>query len=101
MSLLRVCAMFQVGSDWQQVIDKISRGRILPLLLVYADHDDVPSAQCQESSTKISIRDLELSTRPHTELITNGRGIIITLLLLAIWRRSQLISLATMSWDLQ
>lgn len=53
----------EVGPDWEQVIKKISRGRCLPLLLVYASHDDVTAAnQTAESLTRVSIKHLQSSS---------------------------------------
>jgi len=69
--------MLQVGPNWEQVIEKISRGRYLPLLLVYADHDDVPPAPSHQPLTRISVKGLEPSNTgrgPPSSFSTNGRG---------------------------
>ena len=68
--------MVQVGPDWEQVINKISRGRYLPLLLVYADHDDVPAAQSHEPVTRIGVKGHEPSNtgRGQSKFSAVGKG---------------------------
>jgi len=68
--------LLQVGPDWEQVINKISRGHCLPLLLVYADHDDLPSAESKELLTRISVKDIEPSNtgREQSKFSANKRG---------------------------
>ena len=71
--------MLQVGPDWQQVINKISRGRYLPLLLVYGDHDDVHPAQHHEPLTRISVKGFEPSSSEGgwSEIYGNRKGMMI------------------------
>jgi len=66
----------QVGPDWEQVINKISRGHCLPLLLVYADHDDVPSPESNDLLTRISIKDIEPTNtgRERSKFSANRKG---------------------------
>ena len=73
--------MLQVGPDWQQVINKISRGRYLPLLLVYGDHDDVHPAQYHEPLTRISVKGFEPSSSEGglSEIYGNRKGMMIVL----------------------
>ena len=68
--------MVQVGPDWQQVIDKVSRGRYVPLLLVYAERDDMAAVQCQEPLTRISVKGHEPSNtgRGPSKFTAYGRG---------------------------
>jgi len=67
-----------VGPDWQQVIDKIARGRYLPLLLVYADHDDVPRTQSHQSLSTLNVKDYDPSNtgRGQTKLSANRKGML-------------------------
>ena len=67
-----------MGPDWEQVIQKISRGHYLPLLLVYADHDTVPPTQSHEQSTRVTVRDFEPSNtgRVQSRFSANGKGML-------------------------
>ena len=67
-----------MGPDWEQVIQKIYRGRYLPLLLVYADHDTVPPAQSHEHSTRINVKDFEPSdaSSVQSRFSANGKGML-------------------------
>ena len=78
--ILPVYSTLQVGPDWEQVIDKISRGRYLPLLLVYGDHDDVHPAQSHEPLTRVSVKGSgpASTNRGQSEIYANRRGMITT-----------------------
>jgi len=74
----RHCEMLQVGPDWQQVLDKISRGHCLPLLLVYADHDAARFTKSREPPTRVSVKDSKPASTCHgqSEVYANGKGIV-------------------------
>ena len=67
-----------MGPDWEQVINKICRGRYLPLLLVYGDHDDVHPAQSREPVTRINVKGSEPSSAKtgQSESCTNRKGMM-------------------------
>ena len=68
--------MLQVGPDWQQVIQKISCGRYLPLLLVYADHDDVRPFHSQRPLTRVDVKGCEPSGTGggHSQFTADGKS---------------------------
>jgi len=70
--------MLQVGPDWEQVINRISRGRYLPLLLVYGDHDDVHPAQTREPATRIGVKGSEPSSTEtgQSKIHANRKGVM-------------------------
>jgi len=76
---INLYSTLQVGPDWEQVINKISRGRYLPLLLVYGDHDNVHPMQSHEPLTRINVKGSEPSSTnrgQQPESRVNRRGMM-------------------------